>query len=114
MSAQSESVGALSSNRKPVGLLQWLIVIAVFCIAGTATALFSRFLLKGMLHLEGNIWSGPWSYRIAYLLLIPPFYSVTLLGIGTLFGKHTYFKRRVLRIWGRPLAWLLRRQFGVS
>jgi hypothetical protein len=23
--------------------------------------------------------------------------------VGTLFGKHAYFKKRVLRIWGRPL-----------
>lgn len=115
MFAQNENVvGVLSSNRKPVGLRHWLIVLAVFCIAGTVTTLFSRFLLTGIMHLEGTMWSGPWSYRIAYLLLIPPFYSVSLLSVGTLFGKHAYFKRRLLRIWGRPLGWLLHRRLGIS
>ena len=61
---------------------------------------FSQFLLKGVMNLEGDIWSGPWSYRIAYLLLITPSYSLILVAVGTLLGKHSYFKQRVLRTWG--------------
>ena len=28
---------------------------------------------------------------------------LTLVAVGTLFGKHTYFKRHVLLLWGRLL-----------
>ena len=75
----------------------------MFSITGTISMLFSRFLLGDILQLEGNVWSGPWSYRIAYLLLNRPLYSVTLVAVGTLFGKHAYFKDKVLRMWGRLL-----------
>ena len=81
----------------------WTIVIVVFGITGTLSMLFGRFMLTDVLHLEGGFWSGPWSYRIAYLLLITPFYSVTLVVVGTLFSKHTYFRQRVLSAWGRLL-----------
>ena len=52
-----------------------------------------------------------WSYRIVYLMLIPPRYSVTLVAVGTLLGKHTYLKKRVMHMWGfllRPLVRTLR------
>ena len=77
--------------------------MVVFSITGTISMLLSRFLLGDVLQLEGNVWSGPWSYRIAYLLLITPLYSVTLVAVGTLLGKHAYFKDKVLRMWGRLL-----------
>ena len=77
----------------------------VFSITGIITMLFSGLLLRGILQLDGNFWSGPWSYRVAYLLLVPPFYSVTLVVVGTLLGKHSYFKKRVLRMWSRLLPW---------
>jgi len=81
----------------------WTIVIVVFGITGTLSVVFSQFMLTDVLHLEGGFWSGPWSYRLAYLLLVAPFYSVTLVVIGTLFGKHAYFRQRVLSTWGRLL-----------
>ena len=90
-------------TRTSVDWLHWTIVTVVFGVTGILSLLFSRFLLGGILHLEGGLWSGPWSYRIAYLLLIPPFYSVALVVVGTFFGKHAYFKGRVVRIWGRLL-----------
>ena len=86
-----------------VDWFHWAIVTVVFSITGVLSLLFSRFLLSGILHLEGGIWSGPWSFRIAYLLVIPPFYSVALVVVGTFFGKHTYFRQRVVRTWGRLL-----------
>ena len=65
--------------------------------------LLTRFVLNSVFQLEGGLISGPWSYRIAYLLFGPPSYSVTLIAAGTVFGKHAYFKRHVLRLWGRLL-----------
>ena len=75
-----------------------------FPLPGSVTGKADRGLVtKVNLFYNGNVWSGPWSYRIAYLLLITPLYSVTLVAVGTLFGKHAYFKDKVLRMWGRLL-----------
>ena len=61
----------------------YVIVIVVFGITGSIALLLARALLEGLLGLEGSLWSGPWSFRIAYLLLIPPSYSATLIVVGT-------------------------------
>ena len=92
---------ASGRGHSSVDWFHWAIVTVVFSITGALSLLFSRFLLSGILRLEGGLWSGPWSYRIVYLLLIPPFYSMALVVVGTFFGKHTYFRRRVMRTWGR-------------
>ena len=84
---------------KPVDWLHWTIVVIVFSLTGTLSMLLSGLLLGGILQLNGDLWSGPWSYRFAYLMLILPLYSVTLVAVGTLLGKHAYFKQRVLRMW---------------
>jgi hypothetical protein len=97
---------------KAADWLHWSIILLVFSITGTLSVVFSRFLLHSVLNLEGGLLSGLWSYRIVYLVLVPPFYSVTLVTVGTLFGKHVYFRRRVLRMWGLLLPsgiWLLSR-----
>ncbi len=102
---------SLQDSATPDQTLHWTTVILVFSINGILSILLSRLLLGNLLHLDGNIWSGPWSYRIVYLMLIPPLYSVTLVAVGTLLGKHTYFKKRVMHMWGfllRPLVRTLR------
>ena len=101
--SQPQQDMASDLTRTSVDWLHWTIVTVVFGVTGILSLLFSRFLLGGILHLEGGLWSGPWSYRIAYLLLIPPFYSVALVVVGTFFGKHAYFKRHVVRTWSRLL-----------
>ena len=89
-------------------VVHYAIVLIVFAITGSLTVLLARFLLNNILGLEGSLWSGPWPYRVVYVLLITPVYSVLLIGIGTLFGKHTYFRHRVVRIWSHilPLRYL--------
>jgi hypothetical protein len=81
----------------------YLLVLVVFGITGSIAVFLSKLVLSNLLGLDGSLWAGPWSFRVAYLLLIPPSYSVTLVAVGTLFGKREYFTRRVMRIWGRPL-----------
>ncbi len=86
----------------------YAVVILVFGLTGSlfvavlalAVAVLSRVLLNGLLGMDGSLWAGGWGYRAAYLALIPPSYSVMLVAIGTLFGKHHYFRRRALRVWG--------------
>ena len=87
---------------KAASALHYLVVLVVFAITGSLAVILSRLLLKELLGLEGSFFAGPWSFRIAYLLTIPPSYSVMLVVVGTLFGKRQYFTRRVLRMWGRP------------
>ena len=109
--------GSTDSNQtaRSDGWRHWAIVITVFGITGTLAVLFSQFLLKGILHLEGDLWSGPWSYRAVYLVVMLPLYSATLLVVGTLLGKHAYFKLRLLRMWGRLMPRLILRRFvGVA
>ena len=109
--------GSTDSNRTASsdGWRHWAIVFTVFGITGTLAVLFSQILLKGIFHLEGNVWSGPWSYRAVYLVLMLPFYSVTLLVVGTLLGKHAYFKLRLLRMWGLLMPrFIHRRIVGVA
>ena len=55
-------------------LRHWLIVMIVFGITGFSALVFSRMLFNVILDMEGSLWSGPWSYRIMYLAVIPPFY----------------------------------------
>ena len=89
--------------RVSLSLRHWLhftILMVVFGITGILSVILSRFLLRDMLHIDGGLWSGPWSYRGAYLILIPPSYSVILVVVGTFFGKHSYFKQHVLKMWG--------------
>jgi hypothetical protein len=86
----------------------YAVVLLVFSVTGLISALFSRVLLSGVFDLEGNLWSGPWSYRATYLLVIPPSYSLTLVAVGSMFGKHDYFKRRVIGMWSRLIPmWML-------
>ena len=82
---------------------RYLLVLIVFGITGSIAEFLSKLVLTNLLGIEGSLWSGPWNFRVAYLLLIPPSYSITLVIVGTLFGKREYFTRRVMRIWGRPL-----------
>jgi len=93
---------------KPVDWTHWTIVVIVFSLTGTLSMLLGRFLLRRVLQLDGDLWSGPWSYRLSYLLLILPVYSVTLVAVGTLLGKHAYFKQRVSHMWGCLLPGRLR------
>lgn len=81
----------------------YVIIIVVFGITGSIAVLLSKLLLNDALGLEGTLWAGPWSYRFAYLALILPSYSVTLVAVGTLFGKREFFARRVIQMWSRLL-----------
>jgi len=79
--------------------IEWFIICVVFAITGSSTMVLCRPVLKDVLQLEGSLKEGPWLYRIAYITLITPIYSVILVTIGTLFGRHYFFKKMALKIW---------------
>jgi hypothetical protein len=87
-------------NRVIQDARHYVVIIVVFGITGSIAVALSRVLLDGVIGLDGSLWAGPWSYRVTYLLLIPPSYSATLVLVGRLFGKREFFTRRVLRMWG--------------
>ena len=95
-------------------LRHWLIVMTVFGITGLSALVFSRLLFNVILGMEGSLWSGPWSYRVLYLSVIPPFYSAMLVLVGSIFGKREYFMSRVLRMWGRLVPGRTRRWLALT
>ena len=88
--------------------LHYPVVMLVFAVNGALAASLGHVLLNYGLGIEGSLWSGPWGYRVLYVALITPSYSLLLLVTGTLFGKGAYFRARVRRVWGRVLSvpWL--------
>jgi len=80
-----------------------IVMCVVFAITGSTTAFFVRPFIEKILHLEGSLWNGPWSYRVAYVVTITPIYSILLVVIGTLFGRHAFFKKFAKRMWTRMI-----------
>ena len=79
-----------------------LIICTVFAVTGSSSLMFVRPALRTV-GVEGDMWNGPWSYRIASLLIVTPIYSLILLTVGTLAGRHKQFAKQTLKIWGRVL-----------
>eukprot|EP00052_Salpingoeca_macrocollata_P017081 m.138272 g.138272 ORF g.138272 m.138272 type:complete len:156 (-) comp20259_c0_seq2:53-520(-) len=84
----------------------WTVKFVVFGITGSSSVYFVRPLLSSVFGLEGTMVDGPWSYRIASVLFVTPVYSVILIVVGTLFGKHAFFLGQVRKIWARLLPGL--------
>ena len=57
--------------------------------------------VKDILGLDGTMKDGPWSYRICSLIVMSPIYGVLLVCVGTLFGRHTYFRYFAVKIFSR-------------
>ncbi|MCH8848979.1 MAG: hypothetical protein J4N29_04005 [Chloroflexi bacterium] len=91
------------------GVRHYAVIFLAFGVTGGLTVFLSRLLLNELLGLDGSLLSGPWSYRLIYLALIPPVYSATLMAVGTLMGKRAFFQRRVVRLWGWALPASLKR-----
>jgi len=85
-----------------------VLILLVFSVTGSLSLYLVRPLLSSVLGLQGSMREGPWSYRILTVLLVPPAYSLMLITIGTAVGRHVYFKRVAMRMWGRllPSRWM--------
>ena len=51
--------------------------------------------------MEGTMVEGPWSYRIASVVIISPIYACILVTVGTLAGRHVYFANMARKIVSR-------------
>ena len=57
--------------------------------------------VKDVLGIQGSFRDGPWSYRICSIVIMSPIYAVLLVGVGTVFGRHFYFRRFSIKIISR-------------
>ncbi|KAF9308709.1 hypothetical protein BG003_010707 [Podila horticola] len=88
--------------------LEWIIIIVVFSVTGSSTMMVVKPLMKA-LGITGTLGAGPWSYRIAYIVLTFPLYSCMLLLVSTLVCRRQYFEHILIRMWSRLLPCFFRR-----
>ncbi|KAL3761970.1 hypothetical protein ACHAW5_006676 [Stephanodiscus triporus] len=77
------------------------LLCAVFGITGTSTMFLVRPAVSDVLGLEGSMKDGPWSYRICSLFIMTPVYPIILVIVGTVFGRHAYFRHFSVKMFSR-------------
>jgi hypothetical protein len=54
-----------------------------------------------ILGLKGSLKDGPWSYRICSIVIMTPLYATLLVVVGTIFGRHFYFRHFAVKMFSR-------------
>ncbi|CAD7944906.1 unnamed protein product [Amoebophrya sp. A120] len=87
--------------------LDGLLKCTVFAITGTSSVTLVRPALAKV-GLVGSLKDGPNSYRVLSIFLVSPVYTLILLTVGTLAGRHTYFAKMAQKMWRRflPARWV--------
>ena len=89
----------------PRWTLRWygemVLICTVFAITGTSTMVLVRPAVSDVLGLKGSFKEGPWSYRICSLVIMTPVYASLLVCVGTLFGRHAYFRFFAVKMFSR-------------
>ena len=75
-------------------------ICTVFAVTGSSTLYFVRPTLK-RLGIEGSMMDGPNSYRLLSVMTVTPIYTVILITLGTLVGRHTFFASQGVRMLNR-------------
>jgi hypothetical protein len=52
---------------------------------------------------KGSLIGGPWSYRVASIIVLTPIYSVMLILVGTAFRRGPHFFKFAKRMWTRMI-----------
>lgn len=68
---------------------QFFIIILVFAITGSTSALIAKPILSFIGITKESV--SLWLYYPLYIIIILPIYKVLLFLIGTLFGQRTFF-----------------------
>jgi hypothetical protein len=76
------------------------VLFCVFGVTGSSSVAFVRPALKKV-GIDGTLLDGPWSYRIASVLIISPIYACILVTVGTLSGRHIFFANMGRKILSR-------------
>ncbi|GAX10403.1 hypothetical protein FisN_21Lh098 [Fistulifera solaris] len=89
----------------PRGTFAWYREMALICIVfgitGSSTMMLVRPAVSDGLGIKGSILEGPWSYRICTFIIISPVYATLLVLVGTIFGRHAYFRQFSVKIFSR-------------
>ncbi|KAL7481248.1 hypothetical protein ACHAW6_006922 [Cyclotella cf. meneghiniana] len=80
---------------------EMILICTVFAITGSSTMFLVRPAVSNVLGLQGSMKDGPWSYRICSLVIMTPLYATLLVVVGTVFGRHAYFKHFSVRMFSR-------------
>lgn len=80
---------------------EMLLICTVFAITGTSTMVLVRPAMSQILGLKGSLKDGPWSYRICSLVIMTPLYACLLVVVGTVFGRHAYFRHFAVKMFSR-------------
>jgi len=87
------------------GSLKWyaemVLICGVFAVTGTSTMVIVRPAISDVLGLKGSFKDGPWSYRICSLIVMTPLYSMMLVIVGTVAGRHAYFRHFAVKMFRR-------------
>mmetsp|Transcript_12196 Transcript_12196/g.28251 ORF Transcript_12196/g.28251 Transcript_12196/m.28251 type:complete len:80 (+) Transcript_12196:434-673(+) len=57
--------------------------------------------MSEILGLKGSLREGPWSYRICSIVIMTPLYASLLVMVGTVFGRHSYFRHFAVKMFSR-------------
>lgn len=66
------------------------IIFIAFGITGSSSVAIVRPTLAAV-GIKGSMVEGPWSYRIGSFVCVSPIYSLILLTVGTVAGRHRFF-----------------------
>ena len=85
----------------PAWYREMTLLCTVFAITGSSTMFLVRPAMSNVLGLEGSMKEGPWSYRICSLVIMTPLYATLLVCVGTVFGRHAYFRHFSVKMFSR-------------
>jgi hypothetical protein len=80
---------------------EMVLLCTVFAITGTSTMVLVRPAVSEILGLKGSLKDGPWSYRLCSLIIMTPLYAINLVFVGTIFGRHFYFRHFAVKMFSR-------------
>jgi hypothetical protein len=81
--------------------IEMTLLCTVFAISGTTTMVLVRPAVSNILGLHGSMKDGPWSYRLCSIFIMTPIYPIVLVSVGTIFGRHAYFRHFGVKMFTR-------------
>lgn len=81
--------------------MEMTLLSTVFAITGTSTMVLVRPAVSEVLGIRGSLKEGPWSYRLCSVVIMTPLYSLMLVFVGTVFGRHHYFRHFAVKMFSR-------------
>lgn len=95
------TVFAITGSSTMVLVRWWTLYRCLFLFRSVSNIFQVRPAVKDILGLQGTFVDGPWSYRIASIFVMSPIYASLLVAVGTVFGRHFYFRHFAVKIFSR-------------